>query len=267
MTITYLHGVENKSTTDRPLEGLNQEHIQQWLSTRQNCSVELARAISERIVVQLKEQIRSTKINGENVIWDAVAKIAKSELLKLQHQMDKNFGLSEPDFLKMVEACRKGDDSMYEKIFLHHFSDCMEYLKRHYKASGEDAYDASMETLLEFLKKLKSGKITYGNLRFLFTKMAGQIYLKWIKKESKKDSIEGLDLIEERAIIDQEDLKILNQAWSHLDQDCQILLKAFYYDKIPLNKIAENSGKTPASVRKQKQRCMEKLRKLFRQFS
>lgn len=211
----------------------------------------------------MKSHFESQELFQESVIWDTFNKFADSELLKLQSQMDKNFGLSELQFNAMVDASRQGDDSIYEKIFLHHFSSCMEYLKRNYSASDEDAYDASMETLLEFLKKLKSGKIIYGNLRFLFTRMAGQIYFKWIKKENRKESMEGVDLIEEKDPIDEEDLQILDKAWCELTEDCQVLLKAFYYDKVPLNKIAETENKTPAAVRKQKQRCVEKLRKLF----
>lgn len=258
-----IHSFNSKSITLGQFEQYHNDRVRNWLIRNHQCSIDVARLLNTRIFSSLRERFQTKKIEQENVIWEAVYKIADSELLKLQSQMDKNFGLSEPQFNEMVEACRQGDETIYEKIFLHHFSSCMEYLKRNYSASEEDAYDASMETLIAFLKKLKLGKITYGNLRFLFTRMASQIYLKWIKKENRKDSIEGLDLIEEKEEIDEEDLQILDKAWNELTEDCQVLLKAFYYDKTPLNKIAESENKTPASVRKQKQRCIEKLRKLF----
>ena len=186
---------------------------------------------------------------------------------KEMQQSGKNFGLSEAQFNQMLIALKKGDNSLFEQTFLLHFQDCMNYLKRRYKASHEDAYDVSMDTLLEFCKRLKKGKIVYGNLRFLFTQMASQVYLKWIKKQNLVGEWEDLEIPEEKPeSVDEEATSALNKAWSQLGTNCQKMLRSYYYDQVTLNEIASDLGKSDVAVRKQKQRCMEKLRGLFKQY-
>lgn len=181
---------------------------------------------------------------------------------------EKNFGLDEPTFQQMVEALKKGNNDIYERTFLAHFGDCIRYLRSTYKASHTDAYDATMETLLVFCNRLKAGKIRYGNLRFLYTKMASQIYLSWQKAEVKKAQLDGVDIPElpsER--LEEEDRMILAKVWRQFGHPCKQLLQDFYYENLPSKKIAEKMGRSDAAVRKQKQRCVEKLRNLFKQQS
>jgi len=177
--------------------------------------------------------------------------------------MNKNFGLTEAEFNKLLLELGKGDETLFEQVFLTHFEDCCKYLMSTYNASSEDAYDASMNTMLEFCKRLKSGRIAYGNLRFLFTRMAGQVYLKWIKKQNKLTGLENMDLLEAPEEIDDETYAVLNKAWNGLLKDCQTLLEAFYYSGATLEHIATELNRSAVAVRKQKQRCMEKLRELF----
>lgn len=223
-----------------------------------------ALAISATIVPLLEQEIVSAKDTEKTSVWESVKKVTRFELLKRQKRMNQNFGLSEMAFNQMVVALQQGDDSLFERIFLKHFEDCVRFIVRHYKAEWQDAYDASMECLLEFHKRLRNGKISYGNLRFLFTRMAGQIYLKWIKKTSQNEPMAAdFDIEEEPETIDSDTLDELNMAWQKMCEDCQQVLKSFYYDGIPLKDYAALHDKTPAAVRKQKQRCVEKLRNFF----
>ncbi len=177
--------------------------------------------------------------------------------------MDKNFGLTEVNFNVLLEELNNGNDALFEKVFLTHFQACQIYLIRNYNASKEDAYDATMNTLLEFHDRLKGGKVKYGNLRFLFTRMACQVYIKWIKKEKVKESIIDFNLQDAPNELDEESFKILDKAWENLGEQCKNLLKGFYYKDISLNHIAESMQKSHAATRKQKQRCVQKLRSLF----
>ncbi len=196
-------------------------------------------------------------------LWRAFPIIVKEEAPQSQKLMNNNFGLTESDFKQMVTRLQEGDDELFEQIFLCHFKDAKRYIMNRYKASHEDAYDACMNTLLEFCKRLKSEKIQYGNLRFLFTRMAGQVYLKWIKKEQQKSPLKDIDLGEAPEQFDEQMYQALDNAWDGLGTPCKEVLKDFYYDGIPLNRIAERIERSAAAVRKQKQRCIEKLRDLF----
>ena len=149
---------------------------------------------------------------------------------------------------------------LFEQIFLTHFEDCMNYLQRKYKASYNDAYDISMETMLLFMNRLKSGKATYGNLRFLFTQMAGQLFFKQLKKAKLSEELYLSDPKEESEA-DQEYLFIImEQVWETLDQQQQALLHAFYYDGISFKQLSEKTGVSAVTLRKRKQRCIDFLR-------
>ncbi len=182
----------------------------------------------------------------------------------------KNFGLSPEGFQQLLEELWSGQDELYQRVFLAHFEDCLTYLKKHYRASHQDAYDASMDTLLIFCDRLKRGRVQYGNLRFLFTQMAGQVYLKNNRQNSKYRSWpEELDLSTETTEdIPNDALKAFDQAWPQLGEPCRGLLKAFFYDKQKLKDIAQQQARSEVALRKQKQRCMGKLQAIFkRQYS
>lgn len=177
----------------------------------------------------------------------------------------KNFGLSRTAFHQLLEALRSGDDDLYQQVFLAHFEDCLSFLQLQYKASHQDAYDASMDSLVAFCDLLKKGRIQYGNLRFLFTQMAGQIYYRKRKEDSR-----FLELTSDEDMADEPDedlpsdaLDTFNQAWPRLGKDCQQLLKSFFYDQKKLKDIATQLEKNETAIRKQKQRCMTKLQEIF----
>lgn len=179
----------------------------------------------------------------------------------------KNFDLSEDEFENLRAGLKTGDDSLFERIFLSHFSDCLAYLKSKFNISQEEAYDASMDTMLEFRRYLIEDKIKYGNLRFLFTRMAAQRWMKLNKKEALVDTTDEIpEMLDLSQVHSDEELAILDKSWEKLSIECKNLLKQFYYDKIKLSAIAENIGKNASSLRKQKERCVNTLRNNFQQF-
>lgn len=187
--------------------------------------------------------------------------------IQIHTTKDKNFGLSEKDFQQMVSALKKEDHSLFEKTFLAHFKACVNYLQRHCRANPEDAYDATMDAYMLFCKRLKAGKIKYGNLRYLFTQIAVQFHYSWAKKNKKMISIEGIDLSDEvHRRYDQGTRETLSLAWNELGSKCRTLLGDLYYNEISSKKLAAITGRSDAAIRKQKQRCMEKLKSIFKKY-
>ncbi len=190
---------------------------------------------------------------------DDIAK--KNQVMHQTIPTNQNFGLTKIEFDAVVDKLKQGDESLFECIFLSHFEDCISFLIKHYKIGHEIAYDIAMDTLIAFRQKLMTDKISYGNLKYLYTKIAGQIYLKSLAKDNKiksgiTEAIEIEDEIEDK-------LTALKDAWTTMNADDRKLLENFYYLDIPLNKIAEIEKKSDTALRKQKQRAMEKLRQLF----
>lgn len=241
--------------------------MEEYLVNEQKLPQKTNQTLIEHTFNKLKKRFPSNKSRPYSVFHTAMLNIVAREIRKLRRVMEKNFGLTEDQFYEMVKALKKGDEQIYEQVFLSHFKSCLSFVKHKYSASHQDAYDATMDAMLAFMKKLKNGSIQYGNLRFLFTQMAGQMYLKWVKRESRKEGIEGHDESEEQLIFGQENIELLGKAWTKMGDQCKSLLNDFYYNEKALNDIAEQLGKSAAAIRKQKQRCIEKLREFFIQLN
>jgi len=195
-------------------------------------------------------------------IWNYFPNYAKEDHKSLKKSMAKNFGFTEAQFQEMQVKLQQGDESIFEKIFLHHFESCVHYLVKNHKIEYAIAYDISMETLLDFRKKLINNKIAYGNLRFLFTKMASQRHLKEIRADKMKQNLSSFYESEDI----EPDLAVLEKALSKMGNACKDLLKLHYYEKISLKDIAALKEIPAATLRKQKQRCVNSLKTLFRQY-
>lgn len=197
--------------------------------------------------------------NRQESIWALFHKFARRESKALKLSMGNNFGLTERTFIDLCVQLREGDETIFEIIFLEHFQDCVHFLKRKYNIDHAVAYDVSMDTILQFRQKLILRKINYGNLRFLFTSMAGQIYLKTLRSQKKNKDLTSIFDSENL----EEDFMILEKAIQELGDGCRQLLKQNIYDNLELKEIAVMYGKTAAAVRKQKERCINRLKLLF----
>lgn len=179
---------------------------------------------------------------------------------------NKNFGLPEPTFNSLQEALRKGDQQLFEQVFLTHFERCTSFLKSKYGADHANAYDAVMWSLLRFRQLLADGKVKYGNLEAYFLRIAVTRYLK-DQNAGKEISAEYLPefvgLTDDEAA-DEETLTVLAKAWSKMGELCQKLLKGFYYDGTDLKTMTVLLGdSSEANTRKRKERCIKELRKHF----
>ncbi len=158
---------------------------------------------------------------------------------------------------------KTGDDTLFEKIFLAQFEETISYLMYRYKTDQSMAYDATMDALLKFRKRLLAGKINYYNMRFLFTQMASQFVTDGFKKRTKSLEMSDHQRMDEVAEVDDDILDYLDKAWKLLGDQCSKLLENYYYKKVALNELATILGKSDAALRKQKQRCLETLRTYF----
>ena len=177
----------------------------------------------------------------------------------------QNFGLLEDEFEEMVKELKNGNEFLFEKVFLAQFKVCMKYLMNRYNIGHDQAYDVSMDALLKFRKRLLEGKISYGNMRFLFTRMASQ----FLSNSSKNHTV-FIDEYEEKPDdnnpVDDDVLDALDKAWSQLCDECRKILDNFYYKRISLKSLAAGIGKSETALRKRKQRCLEKLRVQFKYY-
>ncbi len=169
-----------------------------------------------------------------------------------------NFGLIKDDFDHLLSQLKIGNDEFFSKIFLAHFEDCILYLKKKYSVSYDDAYDLTMETLLEFRHKLILGKINYGNLRYLFTRMACHNYLKESEKEAKMKNLSSV--FDDDHSLSEEGIESMKKVWFVLTDEEKNILNCFYYLDLPMRDISELTQINEVNLRKKKQRALEKLK-------
>ena len=178
--------------------------------------------------------------------------------------LSKNFQLSESQFDQLVNRLKQGDNTLFKSVFTAHANDCINYLKVTYKAEYDEAYDAMLDTMINFRQRLVDGKVVYGNLRFLFLQMASQHYVRMQTSKAKVVSTDQFEEPEEEQIgISEDQLKTLETAWNKLGEVCRELLKMNFYDGLRLNDIAIRLEKSDVAIRKQKERCLEQLKNTY----
>ena len=139
----------------------------------------------------------------------------------------QNFGLKAAEFAQLQANLLRGDETLFERVFVKHFDDCRVYLIRNCSAQADDAYDVTVETIIAFRKRLLENKVEYGNLRFYFTKMAKDSYLKMVEKNKKMPVSELVINESDRAEeagggFDEDQLTSLDSAWAKMGEDCKI---------------------------------------------
>jgi RNA polymerase sigma factor (sigma-70 family) len=187
--------------------------------------------------------------------------VIKSKVEK--SQAEKNFGLTPEQFDLLVTKLREGDHSLYETVFMQHFQSCINYVMFRCKAEYTDAYDASMDAMLNLCRRIKQGKIQYGNLRYLFTRVACEHYRLRSKSEIKLEPLEMTIVNKALEQLPDDTLELLGEALKKVKPPCQTLLRSFYFDQKSLKELAALAGRTEVALRKQKQRCLAGLRSLF----
>ncbi len=180
----------------------------------------------------------------------------------------KNFGLNPLEFEDLCTALNKGDNALFEKIYLSHFKQCQNYLIQNYKLSHNESYDVTMDTLIVFRKGIMNKKISYGNLNFLFTRMAYFQMLK-NKKELKKLDKEEFQYLtnigcEESDKRKQEKLNSLEKVIKKLSIEKQKFLRDHYVKKLKLVEMAKLSGESDATMRKRKQRILAEIKLIIK---
>jgi len=181
---------------------------------------------------------------------------------------NKNFRLTEDQFKHLCTLLKKGDESLFEQIFLSQFEDATKHLIYKYNATSEEAYDMCMDALINFRKLIIQDKVYHGNLRHLFNMMASQNFIKMKTKAKRFVSDSELpEIADEEFHLNTDEKEILDKAWNRLGKECQHVLKQYYYNKVKLCEIADQLNKTAAAVRKHKERCMNTLKLNFRHVS
>jgi RNA polymerase sigma factor (sigma-70 family) len=155
-------------------------------------------------------------------------------------------------------------EEVFTKLYLNAFPPVAKYISRR-GGSFDEAKDIFHDTLVIFYEKSVDGTLdTSINETAYLVGIAKNL---WLRNFRDKEEVTGLEGIEIEAENDENPstqrlLHFLEKAGNK----CMQLLKNFYYDKLPLQDIAETfgfSGTRSATV--QKYKCLEKVRETVKQ--
>jgi DNA-directed RNA polymerase specialized sigma24 family protein len=187
-----------------------------------------------------------------------------SQVLKMPNSKD-NFGLTKHEFDHFVAKVKEGDESLFIQVFNVHFKSSVRYIQNKFNIPEEAAYDICMDTMIEFRSKLKSGKINYGNIRFLYTKMAVHKYLDDLKRKNQINEAIVIFIGDRKKInfTDSEFLMILNRSIERLEFAQRHMIKEIFYSGKEVDQILAENQITYSTFRKRKQRSLDKLKTTF----
>lgn len=183
-----------------------------------------------------------------------------------QSEFRNNFGLSEDRYTFLAQSLKVGDESLLRHIAQNHFQACIKYLINNCKISEDQAYDICLDTMLVFRDKVLNDRISYGNLSYLYTRMAKNALIDKIKKDKKFESAVDLFLYHEKLNHEKPETKIykvLEASISELDTDSTKLINDIYFSEKDVNKVADENNISYATLRKRKQRLLEKVRRMM----
>ncbi len=177
----------------------------------------------------------------------------------------RNFGLTEEEFLQFAAKTKNGDESLFLHISKNHFDQCISYLKMKFKLGEDDAYDICLDTMLKFRTKILKDKIKYGNLSYLYTRMASNVFLDRIRQSNKVEQAIDFFSSDDGSYKINEDqfLDILEQSMDKLDAENKELLDNIYFEERDIHEIGVDMNISYAALRKRKQRMLEKLKSIF----
>jgi len=162
------------------------------------------------------------------------------------------------------EKLTEGREAVFTKLYLKAFPSVAKYISRR-GGSFDEAKDIFHDALVIFYERSVDGCMDNGINETAY--LVGITKNLWLRNFRDKADIAGLDGIDMQAEEDENPsisrlLNLLEKAGSK----CMQLLKNFYYDKLPLQDIAETfgfSGTRSATV--QKYKCLEKVRETVKQ--
>jgi RNA polymerase sigma factor (sigma-70 family) len=244
------------------------DYLELYLSKVGADADEIATALD--MIADVKPYERYSQNNWEKVA-DRIFKALRIPIASEQDLRKRNFGLSQAEYDALLKELRGGGQQLFEKVFLSHFDQCKKYVRSMYAMDEEDAYDITMDALVEFRRLLiETDKYYYKNLCYTFTLKAVQCFLRkkmhrdrekleYIPEEVLREAVEEVEEVE----FEEADMLKMEVAFDRMCDDCKALLSEFYYKGRKLKHIADEKGANYVAYRQRKKDCIKKLRKYF----
>ncbi|TSD67373.1 sigma-70 family RNA polymerase sigma factor [Inquilinus sp. KBS0705] len=155
-----------------------------------------------------------------------------------------------------------------EKLIMELYKSTFPVVARHVAKMGgsfDDARDVFQDALVAYYEKVVNANIPVQNDKGYLMGIAKHLWLKKIKNgQGNLPLTDSMDMADEPEQ-NPSSAKVLHYLQS-AGKKCMDLLSAFYYDKLPMHRVAELFGYSgERSVTVQKYKCLEKVRETVKQ--
>lgn len=162
------------------------------------------------------------------------------------------------DTLKLSTPTRT---EQFERFYLEAFPSACRFVKT-MGGSLEDARDIFQDGLVLFYEKqIASGKHPIDNEKAY---LLGICKYLWYQKHREQTKLVSMETLHEFEISSTKEAKVSDALLNFLEKSgkkCMELLKAFYYDRLPMKDLAKQFGFSgERSATAQKYKCLEKVR-------
>jgi len=167
-------------------------------------------------------------------------------------------------------------EALVLQLYRDHRSDFMAFIRARFQLSQEDIqeiFQLSMVTFYENVINRRVQTLDSSVKTYLFA-IGKYKAMEWMRRKNKTVYLNSLDHDQEldfevalEGEFDEDSEKniaAIGDSLEKLGAPCSEILIAFYYHKVSLSVLAEKLGyKSEGSIKSQKYKCMERLRKIF----
>jgi len=182
----------------------------------------------------------------------------------------QNVELTEEALLALI---REGDDIAFRYLYKRTFPHVRQFVVNN-NGKEADAEDVFQDGILALWNNIQKGSfILHDEVKIssYLSKICRYRWLERVKSAGHKRSValpEHVERADESSnalgsLISSEEIVDLENKFRQLGDKCQEILKLYYYEKKSMAEIATILDMQPNSVKNEKYRCMEKLKKLF----
>lgn len=176
---------------------------------------------------------------------------------------------------QIVQGILDNDERAWRYIYANMRGALLGNLRKKFSSSGfsadewNDVFVDTCEALMVNVKRGKYEKRENATLYTYILKIAENTTLSfWRKKKGTvikedisyvKDMVEDIDLLPDEKQRTQNEF--LDRVLESIPEDCRLLLKKFYWDRIPMERLAPMFGyKNADNVANKKNKCMKKIK-------
>ena len=169
----------------------------------------------------------------------------------------------------ILEKLRNGDDSPLYDLYRLYRDEFIQWSSKNYSATSDQAKDAFQDAMLDFHQNVITGKLTYlsSTIKTYLFQIGKYKLVNIQKKESRLTYHDNLQLIqggEMEDYMDEENKAYtqeqISSAINKLPNDCQKVLKLYYFNEFDMESIArELEYKNADTAKSKKSLCMKNL--------